>query len=390
MPLLLLAALLLALPATAHARTFEISSAAALTTAAGQAQAGDVLRLAAGTYRGTLRPLTSGTAANPIRLVASGPGVVLDGGGAANAVKLIGVRSWRLEGVTITGGVNQGVWIEGTQDVQLRGVTVTGNAGAGVQLRNAQGTTVADGTVSDNGSAGVMEDAGSRGTRIAGNRIERNGVAGGTYNGDGIQLGGTGATVIGNALVGNGGAGLYEHGVYTGASSSGWTIAANAISASGGANIKASGTGVVRDNHLDGGTHGLVLASNPGTVEVTGNWLTGRSQHLVFVTTGARARLTDNTIRQAGRAADSGDASAIFVKEAASLQIASTTACYDNADNLGVGLWINNAAAVGTLSLDANRYCSRDTGGRHTAYNGSRVTADKWRSLTGDALSTFG
>jgi hypothetical protein len=243
--------------------------------------------------------------------------------------------------------------------------------------------------VAGNGSAGVLELAGSTGSKITANRIERNGLGSAVYNGDGIQLGGTGALVSGNTLVGNGGAGIYEHGIYTGAAATGWTIAGNDISGSGAANIKASGSGVVRDNRLTGGTFGLVLASNPSPVEVTGNTLGGTAQHLVFLTTGARGRLTTNTVHQAGRSTASGDASAIFVNEAVSLSLSATTACYDNADNLGVGFWINSAAKIGSLVLDSNIYCSQDPLGRDVAYNGTRVTPAQWLVATGDALSSF-
>ena len=389
MPHLLLGAALAlaALPAPVH--TFNVSTSAELAAAGTQAVPGDEVRIAPGVYKGTFRPTISGTVALPIRLVATAPGVVLDAAGAANAVKLISVSSWRLEGITITGGVNQGAWLDSTRDIQLRSVAVQNNPGAGVQLKNAATTTLADSTVSGNGSAGVLELAGTSGTQITHNRIEANGIGGSVYNGDGIQLGGTGALVTGNTITGNGDLGLFEHGVYAAAAATGWTISDNDIAGSGGANIKASGSGSVRNNRLAGGTYGLVLAGNPTPVDVTGNTLTGRAQHLVFVTTGARGRLVGNTVHQAGRSVSSGDASAIFVKEAASLAVSSTTACYDNPDNLGVGFWINNRAAIGALTLDTNAYCSQDASGRDVAFNGTRVTPAAWRSATGDTSSTF-
>jgi parallel beta-helix repeat protein len=388
---LLAAALALAavLPASAAAATYDVSTSAGLTAAAAQALPGDELRLAPGSYPGTFRPLVSGTPDRPIRVVAAGPGVVLDAGGAANAVKLISVSSWLLQGVTITGGVNQGVWLDSTSDIQLLGDTISDNPGVGVQLKNAAGTTLAGSTLDGNASAGVLELTGSSGTQITDNQIDHNGAGAAIYNGDGIQLGGSGALVAGNTMAGNGGPGLFEHGVYAAAAATGYTIADNAISDSGGADIKAAGSGVVRDNHLSGGTYGLVLASNPTPVQVTGNTLDGSAQHLVFVTTGARARLAGNSVRQAGRSTSAGDASAIFVNAATSLSIATTTVCYDNADNLGVAVWINDASRVDTLTLDSNAYCSQDPRGRDVAYNGTRVTSLMWRLDTGDTLSTF-
>lgn len=367
-------------PATQNTATAPWCS---LAPAAGQTQPGDVVHLAPGVYRGTFRPLSSGTVDRRIRVVADAPGVVLDAAGAANALKLISVSGWSFEGMTITAGVNQGVWADSTRDIALRGVTITANPGAGVQLKNAASTTIADSTISANGSAGVLETAGSTATRISGNRITGNGRGSGTYNGDGVQLGGANAVVADNTITDNGDPGLYEHGVYAAAASTSWTIERNLISGSGAANIKASGTGTVRYNRLVNGTHGLVLAANPAPVDVFENVITGRAQHMVFLTTGARGRLYHDTIVQTGRSAASGDASAIFVNEAISLEIRNTLACYDAPDDLGVALWINNAAKAGSFTAETNWYCSYDGRLRHTAYDGSRVDAATWRAATG-------
>ncbi len=402
-PLLVALALLAAAPASAQASALYVDGADAgcsdsrpatqnteaapwcsLAPAAGQTRTGDVVRLAPGVYRGNFRPLSSGTREQPIRVVADASGVVLDAAGAANTLKLISVTGWSFEGMTITGAVNQGVWADSTRDVTLRNVTVTANPGAGVQLKNAASTTVTGSVVSANGSAGVLESTGSTGSRISANRITGNGRGGSAYNGDGIQLGGAGAVVSGNTITGNGDTGLYEHGIYTAATSAGWTLERNVISGSGGANVKASGSGTVRYNRLVDGTHGLVLAANPTPVDVIENVITGRAQHLVFLTTGARGRLYHDTILQTGRSATSGDASAIFVNEAVSLEIRNTLACYDGPDDLGVALWINNAAKAPAFTANTNWYCSNDARQRHTAYNGSRVSAAAWRAGTGD------
>lgn len=408
-PLPLALALVFAAPVSAQASSLYVDAAQAdcsdgrsaaqntattpwcsLAPAAGKTQPGDVVRVAPGVYRGSFRPLVSGTRELPIRVLASAPGAVLDAAGAANALKLIAVAGWSFEGITITGGVNQGVWAEATRDVTLRDVTVTANPGAGVQLKGAAATTVTDSTISANGSAGVLELAGSTGSRISANRITGNGRGHSLYNGDGIQLGGSGAVVSGNTITGNGDAGLYEHGIYAGAASTGWTIERNTISGSGAANIKASGSGSVRYNRLVDGTYGLVLAANPAPVDVFENVITGRAQHLVFLTTGARARLYHDTIVQSGRSAASGEASAVFVNEAVSLEVRNTLACYDGPDDLGVALWINNASRAGTFTADTNWLCSRDARGRHTAYNGSRVDAATWRqSSHADARSVL-
>jgi hypothetical protein len=360
-----------------------------LAPAASAARPGDVVRVARGTYRGTFRPLVSGTATAPIRVIGA-PDVVLDGAGAAAAVKFIAVAGWSLESLRITGGANQGVWVEASSDVALRNVVVSGNPGAGVQLKGARATTVAGSTLSANGSAGLKEASDVVGTTITSSTITANGLGGAAYNGDGLQLGGTGAVVRGNTIAGNGDPGPYEHGIYTGSASKGWLIEGNTITASGGANIKASGTGTIRGNRLVDGRHGLVLASNPAPVDVFTNVITGRAQHLVFLTTGARGRLYHDTIRQTGRSTTSGEASAVFVAEAVSLEVRNTHVCYDGADDLGIALWINSGSRVGTLSANTNWYCSRDARARHVAYDGSRTTTSAWRAVTGaDSASAF-
>ena len=71
--------------------------------------------------------------------------------------------------------------------------------------------------------------------------VTGNGLGGGTYDGDGIQLGGSGALVADSTIAGNGDPGPYEHGVYAAASSSGWTLERNELRDNGGANVKAAG-----------------------------------------------------------------------------------------------------------------------------------------------------
>jgi parallel beta-helix repeat protein len=264
----------------------------------------------------------------------------------------------------LTGGANQGVWLDGSSGVALRNVVVSGNPGVGVQLKGARATTVSGSTLSSNGSAGLKEASDVAGTAITSSTITGNGRGGSAYNGDGLQLGGTGAVVRGNTITGNGDPGPYEHGVDTGSASNGWLIEQNTISGSGGANVKAMGTRTIRGNRLVDGRYGLVLASNPVPVDFT-NVVTGRAQHLVFLTTRARGRLYHDTIRQTGN----------------------THACYGNSDNLGVALWINDRMPV---AANGNWYCSRDALGRHVAYGGSRTTASAWRTATGaDSTGAF-
>jgi hypothetical protein len=351
-----------------------------------QARPGDTVRILAATYRGTLRPLNSGTASAPIRFVAAEPGVVLDAAGAANAVKLIGVSDVALDGLSIRGGVSQGVWIDSAPRAVLTGLDIGPNPGAGIQVKATSGLRVEGSAIHSNGSTGILELAGTTGARYTHDSVTGNGLGGGTYGGDGIQLGGTGALVADSTIVGNGDPGPYEHGVYAAASSSGWTLERNELRDNGGANVKAAGgPGTIRRNHLTNGRYGIVLSDNPLAVTVEHNLLEGRAQHLVFLTAGstpARARLWANTIVQSGRSTISGDASAVFVNAAASLEVRDNLLCYANADALGVALWVNDATRLGSLVSDANWLCGTDSLGRPFAWNGSRTTLAGWRAAT--------
>jgi hypothetical protein len=384
-------------PACSDARTpTQVGSAdtpwCTLGPAGAQARAGDTVHVLAAIYHGTLRPLNSGTASAPIRFVAAEPGVALDAAGAANAVKLIGVSDVALEGMTVRGGSSQGVWIDNAPRAALTDLDVTGNSGAGIQVKATSGLVVQDSTIDGNGSTGILELAGTTGAHYLDNEIASNGIGGGTYGGDGVQLGGSGALVQGNAIDGNGDPGPYEHGVYAAAASSGWTIERNELRDNGGANVKAAGgPGVVRRNHLANGRYGIVLSDNPAAVTVEHNLIEGRAQHLVFLTAGAsaaRARLWANTVVQTGRSTGSGDASAVFVNAAASLELRDNLLCYANADALGVALWVNDASRLGSLASDANWVCGTDVRNRPFAWNGSRTTLAGWQTASGaDARS---
>lgn len=358
-----------------------------LDRAAAQAHAGDAVRVLGGVYRGTVRPLNSGTTSSPIRFTAAEPDVVVDAAGAANAVKLIGVSDVAFEGMTIRGGTAQGIWIDNAARTSLTRLQVTANPGAGIQVKATPGLVVDHSTITGNGRAGILELAGTSGARYTANAIAHNGIDGAAYGGDGIQLGGTGALVSGNDIAANGDPGPYEHGIYTAAGSSGWTIELNHLSDNAAANIKAAGgAGLVRRNRLSGGRYGIVLSDNPAAVTVEHNVLEGRAQHLVFLTAGstaARARLWANTIVQTGRSTTSGDASAIFVNAAASLDLRDNLVCYANPDSLGVALWVNDATRLGGFASNANWLCGTDASGRALAWNGSRATLAGWRSASG-------
>jgi len=354
--------------------------------AARQAGPGDTVRVLAATYRETVRLGTSGTPALPIRITAAEPGVVVDAAGATMALKLMDVSDVEVSGLRVTGGTYQGIWVQGGARIRLDGLDVTGNPGSGLAIKGTAGVTLQSSTVTANAGTGVLELAGTTGARYLDNELVGNGAGVAAYNGDGIQLGGSGATVSGNVIARNGSS-TYEHGIYTGAASAGWTIERNTISDSAGANVKAAGgPGLVRRNRMTDGRYGLVLSDNPVPVVVEHNVIDGRAQHLVFLTQGttaARAKLFANTVVQTGRSTTSGDASAVFVNAAASLELRDNLLSYTGADSAGVALWVNDPSRLGALVSDTNWFTAVDATSRHLAWAGSRTTLAGWRLASG-------
>jgi hypothetical protein len=358
----------------------------AIAAAAAGARAGDTVWIAPGRYLGGVRPAASGTADAPIRFLAATDGVTLDANGDTVGLKLIGVSHIAFSDITITRAASQGVYLDSASDVSLARLTVTANGGHGVQLR-ASGVAISDSTISANGIAGIQERAGSTANRYTRNTIAGNGHDGYPYSGDGIQLNGAGAVVSGNTVTENGDPGPYEHGIYAASAASDYVIESNVLELNAGSNVKAAGAnGTVRYNRISDGRLGLVLSDNATSVTAYYNVIAGRFQHAVFLTTDrspARARLWNNTIVQQRRLTSSGEASAVFVNSAASVDIRNNLICYTGDDNLGVALWVNDASLLGSLLSNRNWFCSRDPRKRHLAWNGSRTTLPAWRSKTG-------
>lgn len=359
--------------------------------AAGAAVAGDVVRILPGTYVGTVRPASSGTPDAPIRYLAPQGGVTIDAGGASAAIKLVAVTDVAFEGIVATGASVQGVWAYQTQRITLDGLTVRGNGGPGIQVRESTAVTVSRSLVERNGGAGIFESTGSSGGLYVGNQIVGNGIDGQPYNGDGLQIGGTGAYIGGNTVRGNGDPGPFEHGIYTAASSRDVVIEGNVVNANAGSNVKAAGAGiVVRYNRLEGGRLGLVLSDNETPVTAYYNLIFGSYQHGVFLTVDkgpAQVRLWNNTVVVTSRSAASGDASAIFVKAAALLDLRNNVVSYANADNLGSALYVPDASQLQGFTSNNNWFSTRDAGGRHLVWSGARLTLAKWQRNDQDRQS---
>jgi hypothetical protein len=354
-----------------------------IVRAASAATAGDTVNIRPGRYVGSVRPVASGSAGSPTRYWAPEGGVTIDAAGASAAIKLVSVTDVAIDGITVTGAATQGVWTYGAQRITLDRLTVEGNRGPGIQIRDSVAVTVSRSVVQHNGGAGIFETSGSSGGRYVTNDIEANGINGDPYNGDGIQLGGTGAYVAASTIVGNGDPGPYEHGIYAAASASGYVIESNVLRSNAGSNIKAAGSaGVVRYNRLEGGRLGIVFSDNASTVVAYYNVISGAYQHAVLVTTdasAARARLWNNTIVVTSRSAASGDASAIFVKAATSLDLRNNLVSYANADNLGSAVYVLDATQVQSFTSNNNWFSTLESNARHLVWNGVHVTLAKWR-----------
>ena len=187
--------------------------------------------------------------------------------------------------------------------------------------------------IAGNGGAGIFETTGSSDGQYLSNQISGNGINGAPYSGDGIQLGGVGPMSPGTPSSATATRGRTSTDLRRGIARD-YLIESNLLSGNAGSDIKAAGSGgVVRYNRLEGGRLGIVFSDNPTPVLAYYNVISARYQHAVFLTTGttaARAKLWNNTIVVTGRSSDSGDASAIFVNSAASVDLRNNVVAYTN------------------------------------------------------------
>jgi hypothetical protein len=361
------------------------------TPAMGLAAPGDVVHLASATYSTQLRPLRSGTPAQPIVYQAEGPVVIAAPAGVV-AVMLTGVHDLVLRGLTVQAAAVQGVWIDNASGILIDRLTVANKAGVGIQIKRGTSVTITHSRLINNARAGLLDMAPANGTTLRDSLVSANGHDGRRYDGDGVELNSSGARVTGTTITNNGDSAGFEHGIYAGATANRYAITGNTIGANAGADVKAEGgPGLVADNRLRSGLFGVVLSDNPAAVTVQYNLIQGRFQHAVLLTTGAtpaRARLWNNTVQQTGRSTSSGNASAVFVASAAQLDVRNNILSYTNPDGLGTALMINDRSRVGSFVSLTNWYSSTDGSRRRLAWNGSRVSLGRWRDLSGqDAAS---
>jgi hypothetical protein len=135
------------------APTATVSDASGLQEALDDAQPGDSIELADGTYSGNFEATSSGTADEPIFLCGSADAVI-DGGDIEGdyAFHLDGATYWRLVGFTVSGG-QKGVVADGTVGSVIQGLTVSGTGDEAIHLRSdSTDNVVLDNTISDTGN----------------------------------------------------------------------------------------------------------------------------------------------------------------------------------------------------------------------------------------------
>jgi hypothetical protein len=175
-----------ALPLTDPAvpRQVSVATDAELGNAVSVAQAGDVIRVAAGTYNGPLTINANGTASNPIILRGeSTDSVTIDASGATYGITISGDHVY-VEQLTVSGST-WGARSYGTEGVVIRRSRFT-NVNRGINA--SSGTTRAQ-YICDN----VLE----------GRHVWPN-TDSSTWNDEGIEMGGEGHTVCHNTLSGFG------------------------------------------------------------------------------------------------------------------------------------------------------------------------------------------
>jgi hypothetical protein len=154
-----------------YARVVKVASATGLTAALTNAQPGDLILLADGTYSGHFTLTRPGTAQAPITLCGSA-NAVLDGGSMSSGyvVYLKGARYWRLVGFSVTNG-QKGIMMDGAFDNHLEHLTVHHVGSELVHFRQ-----------------------GSSRNTLQGSYLHHAGVVSLGHYGEGIYIGSSGAT----------------------------------------------------------------------------------------------------------------------------------------------------------------------------------------------------
>ncbi|EPH43231.1 right-handed parallel beta-helix repeat-containing protein [Streptomyces aurantiacus] len=248
----LLATAAAASPAADRADTIEVSTAAELKAALGEAGPGDTIHLADGSYSGNFKTTAAATSGSRITLTGSAKAVLKAGGGYG--LHLDSASYWTVKGITVTGG-QKGIMIDSAKGVVVDGVTVHGLDMEGVHFRKSspdgviKNSRIYD-TGNDNrgmgegvyvGSANTLSDKsdnvrilnnvigpdvggeaidlkeGTRGGLVSGNTFDGKGLTGNNYDDSWIDVKGNNYVIEGNT-----GKNTTNNGFETHTQQSGW------------------------------------------------------------------------------------------------------------------------------------------------------------------------
>jgi hypothetical protein len=122
-------------PCAGGGQEVKVANAAQLARALASARAGQVIRMADGTYKGEFHIAASGSAGQPIMLCGSRR-AVLRGQAASDGYGLYldGARFWILSGFSVT-GTQKGVVLDRSSSNRLTGLLVSGTGQEGVHFR---------------------------------------------------------------------------------------------------------------------------------------------------------------------------------------------------------------------------------------------------------------
>ena len=227
-------------PVVCPASTVEVATADELHAALADAEPGDVIELADGTYSGNFATTVDGTEQEPIHLCGVAA-AVLDAGGIKEeyVLHLDGASWWRVVGITVRNG-QKGVMADGVDHVVLQGLTVERTGDEAIHLRgHSSDNVVRDSVVRDTGHrrdkfgegiyVGTAESNWCTITDCEPDNSDRNMIIGNTISDTtsesvDIKEGTTGGVVVGNTFDGSSLSGADS---WVDVKGNGWLISAN-------------------------------------------------------------------------------------------------------------------------------------------------------------------
>jgi hypothetical protein len=266
-------------PPSTCARTVNVTTASGLSSAAGNAQAGDCIMIAAGTYSMPTQTWTkSGTASQPITLQGVGSATVLTTG--SNGGIYLKASYWHIRKLRVTNGFF-GIQTEGSAYTEIDSVEVDHMQQAGINLRyGTNHSTVKNSKIHDTGIATPKWGEGvyvggyaCEGCTTADNLADDNAVLNSTFWNNGAESidlsdGADRLTVVGNTINGAGTASIYgQTNSLIGVRGNGHIITDNVLSNGAPYGIdQYNGSATYRRNTITDATLGINISGGTATV----------------------------------------------------------------------------------------------------------------------------